>query len=1574
MYSVSNDFLAAVKQPVQEHRITGSIGIVSFGDANIVGGSFHIQNQCTDTSDVVLGSVYTGVLTAVFHGINISRYSWVGKTINAYFGLKISANAWEDIPLGIFTIKEAKHTSEGVEVTAYDNMIKLDKKFKASKFKTAKKMYQHLTTICTACGLTLGMTEEEIQALPNGNTNLGIVGTKSNKYLNYKKYGNDIDTYRDLVYWIAQSMGTFATINRDGELVLRKYKKPSTAVDEITESYRLEGAVFDDFTTNYTGIYVTNTKDGEEIYYGYDVTELNQEISDTESALSSLEQQIMELWTQYQQGEITEEQYKAAVKPLNKQVKNLEKRLDWLNVALEKAQNEEDGLFMDLGENPILQPDGVGSTYDAMRKRVLKALDAISYTPFTCSTVVGVHYDLGDVIQFTGGHATEIGEACCMMAYDFNLNGEFQMQGFGSDPSKPVIKNKNSKKADKADKNGVNSTNVSTGTSLPDGGNKGDLFIQTGATDISDLEYDGERYDWDNISVEDVDDITFNLKMGGVSTADLTAERVTYTIDGFTVGKEYNCSFTGQFSSGTTFFNLWGNDVDLHDIPYEQTSSQSRQRVANLVSDLNSHDYSGNFTATASTMYISFTFSDTTDGHYDEFYVNNLKFTPSSNAVESMSVYDNDRWNNIDYVKKVTQTQTSGTEIAEVQNSDGTTTKIYQRDGGLVDDVKVDGTSVVTNKIANINTMTGAGASAAGAKGLVPAPASGDNNKFLRGDGTWVGAIPTSQKGAANGVAELGNDGKVPSAQLPSYVDDVLEYASLSAFPATGETGKIYVALDTNKTYRWSGSAYVEISPSLALGTTSSTAYYGDKGKTAYDHSQSDHSTIAPAFTEAGTRANIATGESLATMFGKIKKFFSDLKTVAFTGAYSDLSGTPTIPDVSTKYDSTDTAETTLSDDDKLPFYDTSATAKRNSTWANIKAKLNGCETKTDTTPYLYRQSEANGDRVYEEYVGGSVGWNQLVENGNFASSSGWSTITSSLSVSNNIGTFTASAQNGGIYRPFNVIANHKYLMLAKIKLTTASDKILFTTYKPSSPYDSKDIYTQSNTNWQTLSSIVNKSYSTSYYVKIYDTRTSGWDAINVKNVQCIDLTLLFGTTIADYAYTLESQTAGSGIQWLKDNGYDFSDYSAYNAVELVSVKLGSKKYVGFNQWDEEVELGILNTSTGAEQSSTTRLRSKNYIKVLADTEYYFKGTFAGGVLYYDENKNFISTSYPENTTRTIPNNARYIRFSLGTDYGTTYNHDICINISKPTGTPKNGDYVPYDEHTYPLGSDTLRGILDLENGKIVYKGDVKTSDGKVQRKYLEPINLGSLDWTYQTEFHRFYSTIINDLKAAVSDDIATNGICSKYTWNSVNNRTDKHVGTSESKRIFVYDTAYTDAATFKTAMNGVYLIAESATPTTETSTPFLNPQICDKDGTEEFINNETIKIPVGHNSTYVKVPDWMEEYYPKDFRDRVDGFNVDYYQQVVKQERVELESGEYAYFYLFANGLKVCQMGSTMGNGAHQYNGVIPQAYRPKLLTVPLAGSSIDGKARMCILQSNGNMTIGASDMMGMILGAVYM
>lgn len=237
----------------------------------------------------------------------------------------------------------------------------------------------------------------------------------------------------------------------------------------------------------------------------------------------------------------------------------------------------------------------------------------------------------------------------------------------------------------------------------------------------------------------------------------------------------------------------------------------------------------------------------------------------------------------------------------------------------------------------------------------VPTPQTADTSKFLRNDNTWQSLpaastsvtgivqlndninstsatqaatanavkkaydkanhshpyLATSLKGAKNGVASLDENGLVPSSQLPSYVDDVLEYDKLASFPKTGESGKIYVAQDSNKTYRWSGTAYVEISASLALGETSSTAYRGDYGKIAYDHSQKAHVTgvkgdsetayrtgnvnitkanvglgnvpnvatndQTPTYTAASANANLTSGEKLSVAMGKIAKAISSL-------------------------------------------------------------------------------------------------------------------------------------------------------------------------------------------------------------------------------------------------------------------------------------------------------------------------------------------------------------------------------------------------------------------------------------------------------------------------------------------------------------------------------------------------------------------------------------------------------------------------------------------------------------------------------------------------------------------------
>ena len=123
-----------------------------------------------------------------------------------------------------------------------------------------------------------------------------------------------------------------------------------------------------------------------------------------------------------------------------------------------------------------------------------------------------------------------------------------------------------------------------------------------------------------------------------------------------------------------------------------------------------------------------------------------------------------------------------------------------------------------------------------------------------------------SEKGSPNGYASLDIAGKIPGSQLPSYVDDVLEYPSLADFPTTGENGKIYIAVDTTLTYRWTGSVYVVIGTNLALGETEFTAYRGDRGKIAYDHSQSAH---APADAEKNVNADWSAVDGDAQILNK---------------------------------------------------------------------------------------------------------------------------------------------------------------------------------------------------------------------------------------------------------------------------------------------------------------------------------------------------------------------------------------------------------------------------------------------------------------------------------------------------------------------------------------------------------------------------------------------------------------------------------------------------------------------------------------------------------------------------------
>lgn len=243
MYAVSNDYLTAMLAQTRRHRLTGTIGTLAFTDADVVQDTFTVSGQAMDRSDIHYGGVFIGRLKmTVLPSFGISRSEWQGKTITPSVGLKVGAS-WEDVPLGIYTVAEAKWSAIGIQLTAYDNMAKFDKPFPGTDTYNNLTPYQWLTTMCSLCGVTLGTTQAAIEAMPNGTEVLGI------------HKDNDIETWRDLLSWLAQALAGFATINRSGQLEIRQFGNPTGITMMATE--RFAGASISDFSTHYTGVGLT---------------------------------------------------------------------------------------------------------------------------------------------------------------------------------------------------------------------------------------------------------------------------------------------------------------------------------------------------------------------------------------------------------------------------------------------------------------------------------------------------------------------------------------------------------------------------------------------------------------------------------------------------------------------------------------------------------------------------------------------------------------------------------------------------------------------------------------------------------------------------------------------------------------------------------------------------------------------------------------------------------------------------------------------------------------------------------------------------------------------------------------------------------------------------------------------------------------------------------------------------------------------------------------------------------------------------------------------------------------------
>lgn len=253
MYQVSEEYLKQTKRKVQTFRLTGTVNKIAFTNHDILSGSFTITNQCSEQNDVKIGSVYIGELKCTFKP-DLQVPDWTNAQIIASEGLLIDGTAWEDVPLGVYTVSEANDTEYGVDITAYDNMARFN--CSCAVDITIGTPYELLTLACTTCEVELGMTKADVDALPNGTESLSL----------YTE--NDIETWQDFVFWVAQATCTIATMDREGKLVLRSYTQ--NVVDTLTNHNRFTGSKFSKFETRYSGLSCVNIADDTTSYYGAD--------------------------------------------------------------------------------------------------------------------------------------------------------------------------------------------------------------------------------------------------------------------------------------------------------------------------------------------------------------------------------------------------------------------------------------------------------------------------------------------------------------------------------------------------------------------------------------------------------------------------------------------------------------------------------------------------------------------------------------------------------------------------------------------------------------------------------------------------------------------------------------------------------------------------------------------------------------------------------------------------------------------------------------------------------------------------------------------------------------------------------------------------------------------------------------------------------------------------------------------------------------------------------------------------------------------------------------------------------
>lgn len=248
MFDVSEKFKNAVRQNTRKYEWHGTITtkggrIYEFGAKDIVKGSGYIKWQCCSDTEIELGTVYAAEMGISLFS-EIDRYTLEDAVVRLFYSLTLLDGTVETIPMGVFEVSEANRGIRTLEIKGYDYMLRFEKAMKLES--SSGTPYQFLKIACDTCKVEMAQSVTEITALPNGGTTLGIYAD------------NDIETFRDLIFYVAQVVGCFCQIDRYGRFVLKKYDNKPVLTIPQKERY---DSNYSDFVTRYTAVSSTNQTD-----------------------------------------------------------------------------------------------------------------------------------------------------------------------------------------------------------------------------------------------------------------------------------------------------------------------------------------------------------------------------------------------------------------------------------------------------------------------------------------------------------------------------------------------------------------------------------------------------------------------------------------------------------------------------------------------------------------------------------------------------------------------------------------------------------------------------------------------------------------------------------------------------------------------------------------------------------------------------------------------------------------------------------------------------------------------------------------------------------------------------------------------------------------------------------------------------------------------------------------------------------------------------------------------------------------------------------------------------------------